>query len=40
MIMEEYEIKNFEKAPYLELENYKAPAGIKSNYIEMYKKVI
>ena len=33
--MEEYEIKNFEKAPYLELENYKAPAGIKSIYIEM-----
>ena len=33
--MEEFEIKNFEKAPYLELENYKAPAGINSNYVEM-----
>ncbi len=33
--MEEFEIKNFEKAPYLELENYKAPAGINSNYVKM-----
>ena len=36
--MEEYEIKKFEKAPYLELENYKAPIGknfIYSSFITL-----
>jgi len=33
--MEGFKIKNFEQAPYLELENYNAPLGINSNYFEM-----
>ncbi len=33
--MEGFKTKNFNKAPYLELENYKAPLGINSNYVEM-----
>ena len=28
-------MKDCEKAPYLELDNYKAPIGIKSNYLKM-----
>jgi lysophospholipase len=33
--MEGSKIKNFEKAPYLELKNYNAPLGINSYYVEM-----
>ena len=33
--MEESEILNFKKAPYLELDNYKAPKGIKSYFVKM-----
>jgi lysophospholipase len=35
MIMEESEILNFKKAPYLELDDYKAPKGIKSYFVKM-----
>ena len=33
--MEEYEFLNFRKAPYLELDDYKAPKGIKSYFVPM-----
>ena len=33
--MEEYEFLNFKKAPYLELNNYKAPTGINAYYVPM-----
>ena len=33
--MEEFSISKFEKAPYLELDYYKAPEGIKSYFINM-----
>ena len=33
--MEEYEFLNFKKAPYIELDNYKAPKGIKSYFVPM-----
>jgi len=33
--MEEYEFLNFKKAPYLELEDYKPPKGIKAYFVPM-----
>ena len=33
--MEEYEFLSFKKAPYLELDDYKAPKGIKSYFVPM-----
>ena len=33
--MEESDILNFKKAPYLELDDYKAPKGIKSYFVKM-----
>tara|TARA_Y100000768_G_C23939363_1_gene664291 strand:+ start:15 stop:974 length:960 start_codon:yes stop_codon:yes gene_type:complete len=35
MIMEEFSISKYQKAPYLELDNYKAPEGIKSYFVNM-----
>ena len=35
MIMEESKFFNFEKAPYLELDDYKAPEGINSYFVPM-----
>ncbi|MAU25074.1 MAG: hypothetical protein CL706_06670 [Chloroflexi bacterium] len=35
MIMEEYKFSSLQKAPYLELEDYKAPNGINSYFIPM-----
>ncbi|MAZ80000.1 MAG: hypothetical protein CMD72_04565 [Gammaproteobacteria bacterium] len=35
MIMEEFEFLNFKKAPYIELDDYKAPKGIKSYFVPM-----
>ena len=33
--MEEFEFLNFKKAPYIELDDYKAPKGIKSYFVPM-----
>ena len=33
--MEEFNIFKYQKAPYLELDNYKAPKGIESYFINM-----
>ncbi len=33
--MEEFNYSNFQKAPYLELDDYKAPKGISSYFIKM-----
>jgi len=33
--MEEFSISKYQKAPYLELDNYKAPEGIKSYFVNM-----
>ena len=33
--MEEFNISKYQKAPYLELEDYKAPKGIKSYFVNM-----
>ena len=33
--MEEFSISKYEKAPYLELDDYKAPKGIKSYFVNM-----
>jgi lysophospholipase len=35
MIMEEHNFSNFKKAPYLELDKYKAPKGINAYYVPM-----
>ena len=35
MTMEEFNYSNFQKAPYLELDDYKAPKGISSYFIKM-----
>lgn len=37
--MEEFNISNYQKAPFLELEDYKAPKGIESYYIKMDDKI-
>ena len=33
--MEEFSISKFQKAPYLELDDYKAPQGIESYFVNM-----
>ena len=33
--MEEFNLSNYESAPYLELDDYKAPEGINSYFVEM-----
>lgn len=35
MIMEEFNLANFKNAPYIELDDYKAPDGIKSYFVVM-----
>ncbi len=39
MTMEEFKISKFEKAPFLELDNYKAPKGIESYYVKMNDEI-
>jgi lysophospholipase len=36
MIMEEYNFSKYKRAPYLELDNYKAPEGINSYFVLMH----
>ena len=38
--MVEFKISEFEKAPFLELDNYKAPRGIESYYVKMNDEII
>ena len=33
--MEEFNISKYQEAPYLELDDYKAPKGIKSYFVNM-----
>jgi lysophospholipase len=35
MIMEEFNLSKYQEAPYLELDDYKAPKGIKSYFVKM-----
>ena len=37
--MVEFKISEFEKAPFLELDNYKAPRGIESYYVKMNDEI-